>query len=96
MTINERDMTRLSLLMASLVSSPAQAVKLMNSVRSKPNDEGFASIVDALSSQIDAAAANGPPSDATLRHAVKSLIEQGSEPSVTAGRLLDAALENHR
>ncbi len=96
MTITERDMTRLSLFMASLVSSPDQASRFIALMRKNADDAAFASIIDALRTQIEASAAGAQPSLSTLRQTVESLIAKKSEPATTAGRLLAAALENHR
>jgi hypothetical protein len=94
MTISERDMTRLSLLMASLVSSPAQAEKFIDLVRRNELHGELASIVDALRAELQAEASHGQPSRDTLRGVAESLIHAGAEPKRTAGRLLAAALES--
>jgi hypothetical protein len=96
MAISERDMTRLSLLMASLVSSPAQANDFIVLVRKNGGDAAFASVIEALRSQIDASAGQAVPSLDTLRETAQSLVAQNSESAVAAGRLLASALENRR
>ena len=96
--MNDADMTRLSLLMASLASSPALATRFISLVRENAAGDDFTGIINALDAHIlQASAGQDSPNLSTLRKAVESLVAEGdSEPSRMAGRLLASALENRR
>jgi hypothetical protein len=94
MSMNERDATRLSLFMASLVSSPGQANRFFDLARKNTDDGAFAGIINELAAEIGASAGQSQPSISTLKKAVESLVAKKEEPARTAGRLLAAALEH--
>lgn len=93
-SMTERDTTRLSFLMASLVSSPDLASRFVERVLSDEQAGTFASVVKAVRTSIEQATPNGPPTRTTLRKVAEELISENSDQKKTAGRLLAAALES--
>jgi hypothetical protein len=96
--LTERDLTRLSFLMASLVTSPDLWERLIHRVlREEPTSSTYRRVVAELQRLLTrrAASASGLP---ILRGAAEDLLHQGEEfrgeEFRAAGRLLSAALES--
>ncbi len=92
--MTERDTTRLSFLMASLVSSPDLAGRFVQRVLSDEASGAFANVVKAVKASIEQAATDGQPTRTTLRKVAEELISESNDQKKTAGRLLAAALES--
>ena len=96
--LTERELNRLSFLMASLVASPELSSRLTQRVLDGESaQEPFGNVVREVARRITAAATQGPPTKFTLRDVAKDLMIAGRDDElVTAGRLLAAALESAR
>jgi hypothetical protein len=89
--LTERELTRLSFLMASLVATPALAPKLFGRVRTGP--ESLDAVVAELRRLVLQATGTAVTTKETLRIVAGQLLASHTADEKTAGRLLAAALE---
>jgi hypothetical protein len=93
MDLKERELTRLSFLMSSLVADPSLSTRLIERM-SKDVPQSLEKIVQDLGKRIRAAAGERKPTWTTLHNVAGDLIRSESETDArTIGRLLAAALE---
>jgi hypothetical protein len=92
--LGERDLTRLSFLMASLVASPDLWSRLIELVlRDEPASSAFRTVVAELRDLLAERGASGVPSISTLQEVAELLIHRDDEQRAL-GLALSAALES--
>jgi hypothetical protein len=92
--LDERDLTRLSFLMASLVASPELWTRLIGRVlRGEPASSPYAEVVAQVEQLLSERSVSHPADVDSLRDVADRLLE-GDDEARTAGRALSAALES--
>lgn len=92
--LSERELTRLSYLMGSIVTSPQLTARLVTRVLRDTDVEWFKALLRTVAERIERAARGQPPTTSSLREAALSLIGDSDPEKQTVGRLLAAALES--
>src|SRR5437899_2028319 len=94
--LGERELTRLSYLMAALVASPQLSDRLIERAikESDASQPWFLELVREVAKQIRNLAHNSSPTWSTLRQVAGALIRNVDPEKQIVGRLLAAALES--
>lgn len=92
--LNERELTRLSYLMSSLVVSPELYIQFIETMHLNQGTQQVMNLVQDLSSRISMNCGSKPTRD-ELSQVAQDLIKEKQPELVTMGRLLAAALETY-